>query len=794
MDIERAAIQAMFYDYSIDTVVENLIVRNRGGESLWYYGALKKTLHDSHASLNMGEVEAITNLIDVKWIGKAQPAHLITPLDGAFKVLLHCANIFLKETEDGLKTRHKHLLRWNSITRMTGEDWLVCIYKAYKQHGTIDSFAWPDILLSDGAIMNAINTKGLCDIHTHLGGAGDPFILNWAGLMTGGFLNDEALAPMGRMKVWSVMAARIRYALYSYYVEGNKKAFDQQMHDDLKRLAGQEKDFLTIRNWTHTLICNAMKTALETSEGQTVDYAIKKDCDDKEMNSPYMLYHGERRLLHLFLCDYQTGSNAVRKISRYVYLYALVKIAFRKQLIIDHAHRGLHYFMAYNHRKTLFIPQELNGVAKRFAYQTSIRPRTKDALELRVNAIQKDIEMVVKDECNLTIFGKGTWLEKEETAKANYVVHLSKTVLTHTNDANMRMTVDDLLENHLMQGGKITGIDAAGEELKCRPAQLGHYYRYLRERGHRNFTFHVGEDFYDIADGLKAIDEAIVFLDVRNGWRLGHCVALGIDPDVFYERKHQVIVMPRQMLLDNLIWITMTCKEERIKLSQELTREMANVIKGLMKELFGDEHPTMQTYYHAMWLRSDVDGSYNGQLAWERAMKCQHERSVKGRADGKAVMTAHQMRLDQNIIRRREETVCWKASKDYIRLVGRLQRVMIRHLEKLGVTIESNPTSNLMLGGLERYDELPLLRHSSTSWLLGMHLPFTINTDDKGLFGTSLQNEFALMAKAMSKKEGVLTQRKWSDKEIEKYLMKAVECSHEVKFRWTNNEYETHRI
>ena len=794
MDIERVAIQTMFYDYPIDAVVENLITRDRGGDRQWYYDALKNTLHNSYASINMGEVEAISKLIEEKWIDKAQPANFKTPLDGAFKVLLHCANIFLTETEEGLKTHDKHLLRWNSITRMTGEDWLVCIYKAYRQHGTIESFAWPDILPTDGVMMKAISKKGFCDIHTHLGGAGDPFILNWIGLMTGGFLNDEALAPMGRLKVWSVIAARIRYALYSYYVEGNRNAFGQQMHDDLKQIAGREKEFLTIRNWTHTLICNAMKTALKTAEGQTVDYAIGKDCDDKGINSPYMLYHGERRLLHQFLCDYQTGSNAVRKIARYIYLYALVKIAFRKQLIIDHAHRGLHYFMDYNHRKALFIPQEQDGVAKRFAYQTSIRPRTKDALELRVNAIEKDIEMAVKDECNQAIFGKDTWLEEEEAAKVNYVVHFSKTALMHMHDANMRMTVSELLENHFMQGGKITGIDAAGEELKCRPAKLGHYYRYLRERGHRNFTFHVGEDFYDIADGLRAIDEAVVFLDVRNGWRLGHCVALGIDPNVFYERKRHVIVMPRQMLLDNLIWMAMTCKEEGIRISLELTREMARVIRRLMKELFGDERPTMQTYYYAIWLRSDVDGGQNGQLAWERTMKCQHERSVKGRADGNAVMIAHRMKLDQNIIRRGEESVSWKANKGYIRLVGRLQRVMMRRLETLGVTIESNPTSNLMLSGMERYDELPLLRHSSATWLWGMHLPFTINTDDKGLFGTSLQNEFALMAKAMSKKEGVLTQRKWSDKEIEKYLMKAVERSHEVKFRWTNNEYETHRI
>lgn len=41
-------------------------------------------------------------------------------------------------------------------------------------------------------------------------------------------------------------------------------------------------------------------------------------------------------------------------------------------------------------------------------------------------------------------------------------------------------------------------------------------------------TYHTGEDFLDIVDGLRAIDEAMLFLQMEKGERLGHAMALGV--------------------------------------------------------------------------------------------------------------------------------------------------------------------------------------------------------------------------------------------------------------------------
>lgn len=75
------------------------------------------------------------------------------------------------------------------------------------------------------------------------------------------------------------------------------------------------------------------------------------------------------------------------------------------------------------------------------------------------------------------------------------------------------------------------------------------------------FTFHVGEDFYDIADGLRAIDEAILFLNLKRGDRLGHCLALGIQPQIYYSEHDYHLAIPYQVLIDDMVWLKMKSME-----------------------------------------------------------------------------------------------------------------------------------------------------------------------------------------------------------------------------------------
>ena len=96
----------------------------------------------------------------------------------------------------------------------------------------------------------------------------------------------------------------------------------------------------------------------------------------------------------------------------------------------------------------------------------------------------------------------------------------------------------------------IRGIDACANEINCRPEVFAQSFRYLSDimfeseyvnnnRSQKimtklHTTYHVGEDFFDIVDGIRAVDEALLFCGLGRGSRIGHGLALGVDPYTYY--------------------------------------------------------------------------------------------------------------------------------------------------------------------------------------------------------------------------------------------------------------------
>lgn len=81
---------------------------------------------------------------------------------------------------------------------------------------------------------------------------------------------------------------------------------------------------------------------------------------------------------------------------------------------------------------------------------------------------------------------------------------------------------------------------------------------------------------------------------------------------------------------------------------------------------------------------------------------------------------------------------------------------MQRYVAKRGISIETNPSSNYRISTIDKYVEHPLLNfyNMGLTWnedkLRGCpQLHVSINTDDKGIFDTTLENEYALMGNAV---------------------------------------------
>jgi adenosine deaminase len=71
-----------------------------------------------------------------------------------------------------------------------------------------------------------------------------------------------------------------------------------------------------------------------------------------------------------------------------------------------------------------------------------------------------------------------------------------------------------------------------------------------------------------------------------------------------------------------------------------------------------------------------------------------------------------------------------------------------------GICIECNPTSNYLISSIGSYDKHPILKFNK--YKLEPNSPdanisASINTDDIGVFDTSLENEYALMLEAIKR-------------------------------------------
>jgi len=95
---------------------------------------------------------------------------------------------------------------------------------------------------------------------------------------------------------------------------------------------------------------------------------------------------------------------------------------------------------------------------------------------------------------------------------------------------------------------------------------------------------------------------------------------------------------------------------------------------------------------------------------------------------------------------------------DLIQLVMQIQQAMQADIENRGICIETNPTSNVLIGPISRFDNHPLLRFynlgletETSSLRQSAQISVSINTDDQGVFDTKLENEYAVMASALER-------------------------------------------
>ncbi|BDD06654.1 hypothetical protein [Aureibacter tunicatorum] len=373
---------------------------------------------------------------------------------------------------------------------------------------------------------------------------------------------------------------------------------------------------------------------------------------------------------------------------------------------------------------------------------------------------------------------------------------------------------------------RILGIDSANTEIACRPEMFAQAFRFLKKHRPSNqwknidpdykplpflrATFHAGEDFFDLVDGLRYIEEAIRFLNLRQGDRLGHALALGVNALDFYRLKRGSIVLPKHDLLDNIAWLLTQQKKYDLKISYRIISELEHYYTSLLREIYRDtfeETIDYQLFYSAWKLRGDDPELYylitdefkvrNNITFWEScamndcqggdANKYMYDDLMTLRKDKKVRALYHHYHYNADVKRIGFEMTDFVVPEGYAEVIDALQKAMRYKIEDLQIGIECNPSSNQLIGPFEKYDQHPMLtfynRGLTNNDYDHPQLFISINTDDQGVFGTYLENEYALMAKAMEKMKDQHGNRKYSPDQIYDYLDRVRKMGIEQSFK-----------
>jgi hypothetical protein len=129
-----------------------------------------------------------------------------------------------------------------------------------------------------------------------------------------------------------------------------------------------------------------------------------------------------------------------------------------------------------------------------------------------------------------------------------------------------------------------------------------------------------------------------------------------------------------------------------------------------------------------------------------------HELTLQKESDLQAQLVSEQLQPKKSgQKRKRSHLLEIRTDDDWISLVSAVQRVVARNVERAGIAIEANPTSNLAISGLEKIENLPIFRQYPVrdgEGGLGTRLRMSISTDDPGIFQTGLRDEYDALATA----------------------------------------------
>ncbi len=765
-----------------------------------------------------------------------------------FDSIFQFAEKMLTMMNNQVMCRYEYMLRWRMTTIEISEELFVAAYMAL--HDTENGIrrydlTWPVVIGHNNMRLRSITENGMAENHFHLWGSAPYFQLSWLNLMNDLTRSDyiQNLKKLDSdlrteyrvydkehsefsLAVYCKQAALIRLFLFARLTDTPlsfmKQITQENSGDESKFWENQQRLVFRLLNNLDIFerhadeIQDSIENLVDDSYKAPADYMLlAKRQDIGERKNLYDPLWGERYLYYEMFCRLLKWDERLSpSVYNLFYAYILIKEKIRGELVQSNTAVGFENFQIHEMRKRLFSKDErFDKMMAKMAVQACFQQAV-ILLEARISPKDTAYENYQR----IQFLDKA--IGKKDTDKFYYVYHFIKREDKSEPDPwnmqcrhwelrnSIKTKMDALLmlrQNYPKTASRVLGIDAASQEIGCRPEVFAQVFRTLKKHIAEYYknsgkiaklpqlraTYHVGEDFLDITDGLRAIDEAIRFLNLDCGDRLGHALALGISVREWYNSKNCHFFLPAQDYLDNLVWLYHAIVRYKIPgfsnlknwIESEFHKCFSKIyeknirsygaVRGMMPfEQYDSENRIsldIDTYYHAWKLRGDNPQLYEGcvynkrfrpaSLYEENAVNKIFPTDFSLRDQVKISYLYYCYHYNVGVRKSGGNKVEFFVPDDYIRAVEQVQKAMQREVAQRGISIETNPSSNYLIGTFKRYDKHPIsvfynnkltlrqeeLEASPQIWV-------SINTDDSGVFSISLENEYALLANALEKK------------------------------------------
>ncbi len=262
--------------------------------------------------------------------------------------------------------------------------------------------------------------------------------------------------------------------------------------------------------------------------------------------------------------------------------------------------------------------------------------------------------------------------------------------------------------------------------------QYGHQIPVLRK------TIHIGEEFIHLLSGFRRIDEALRYVGLSEGERLGHAIALGIPIEEWSKRAGRIPVYREDRLLD-LGWLWSFFRREGISLSGTTSYALEGEIGRLSRLIFDKELSPLDL---------------------EQLIEDLHSEKILRKVyfpEGPGGLPMDIIRGNQRLSRvyryltspsifDRGRGIEWVNPVSESQTLDLLQQTLRSNIAALGLAVEVNPSSNLLIGNMGDISSHPLFRLNPLDPKANHpKVNICIGSDDPLTFNTALPREYQLL-------------------------------------------------